>query len=78
VGQTSRSHAGGRIGLRIRGGLLLQSMSPTRIDCGTNTYHPVCGKVEAYSADFALDRAVFRRADNGIQTETEVIVSGPR
>ena len=25
--------------------------------------------------DFALDRAVFRRADNGIHTETEVIVS---
>ena len=41
----------------------------------SNTYHPVGGKVEAYSVDFALDRAVFRRTDNGIQTETEVIVS---
>ncbi|HET6454097.1 MAG TPA: glucoamylase family protein, partial [Armatimonadota bacterium] len=41
----------------------------------SNTYHPVGGKVEAYSATFALDRAVFRRADNGIQTETEVVVS---
>ncbi len=41
----------------------------------SNTYHPTCGKVEAYSANFALDRAVFRREDNGIQTETEVIVS---
>jgi len=41
----------------------------------SNTYHPVGGKVEAYSANFALDRAVFRRADNGIQTETEVVVS---
>jgi len=41
----------------------------------SNTYHPVGGKVDAYSANFALDRAVFRRADNGIQTETEVIVS---
>jgi cyclic beta-1,2-glucan synthetase len=40
-----------------------------------NTYHPVGGKVEAYSANFALDRAVFRRADNGIRTETEIIVS---
>ncbi|MGA2532307.1 MAG: glucoamylase family protein [Candidatus Aminicenantales bacterium] len=40
-----------------------------------NTYHPVGGKVEAYSADFALDRAVFRRDDNGTRTETEVIVS---
>jgi cyclic beta-1,2-glucan synthetase len=41
----------------------------------SNTYHPVGGKVEAYSANFALDRAVFRRADNGIQNETEVVVS---
>jgi cyclic beta-1,2-glucan synthetase len=41
----------------------------------SNTYHPVGGKVEAYSANFALDRAVFRRADNGIQTETEVVIS---
>jgi len=41
----------------------------------SNTYHPVDGKVEAYSANFALARAVFRRTDNGIQTETEVIVS---
>ncbi len=41
----------------------------------SNTYHPTGGKVEAYSANFALDRAVFRRDDNGIQTETEVIVS---
>jgi cyclic beta-1,2-glucan synthetase len=39
------------------------------------TYHPTGGKVEAYSANFALDRAVFRRTDNGIQTETEVVVS---
>jgi cyclic beta-1,2-glucan synthetase len=41
----------------------------------SNTYHPTGGKVEAYSANFALDRAVFRRTDSGIQTETEVIVS---
>ena len=41
----------------------------------SSTYHPVGGKVEGYSVDFALDRAVFRRADNGIHTETEVIVS---
>ena len=41
----------------------------------SNTYHPVGGKVEAYSANFALDRAVFRRTDNGLQAETEVIVS---
>jgi cyclic beta-1,2-glucan synthetase len=40
----------------------------------SNTYHPIGGKVEGYSANFALDRAVFRRADNGIHTETEVVV----
>jgi len=41
----------------------------------SSTWHPVGGKVEGYSVDFALDRAVFRRADNGVHTETEVIVS---
>jgi len=41
----------------------------------SSTWHPVGGKVEGYSVDFALDRAVFRRADNGIHTETEIIVS---
>ena len=41
----------------------------------STTWHPVGGKVEGYSVDFALDRAVFRRTDSGIQTETEVIVS---
>ncbi len=41
----------------------------------STTWHPVGGKVEGYSVEFALDRAVFRRADNGIDTETEVIVS---
>jgi cyclic beta-1,2-glucan synthetase len=40
----------------------------------SNTYHPTGGKVDGYSANFALDRAVFRRADNGIHTETEVAV----
>jgi cyclic beta-1,2-glucan synthetase len=41
----------------------------------STTYHPVGGKVKGYSVDFALDRAVFRRADKGLHTETEVIVS---
>ena len=36
---------------------------------------PVGGKVEAYSVNFALDRAVFQRADHGIQTKTEVVIS---
>ncbi|MGA2975557.1 MAG: glucoamylase family protein [Spirochaetia bacterium] len=38
-------------------------------------YHPTDGKVETYSASFALDRAVFRRIDGGIETETEIVVS---
>jgi cyclic beta-1,2-glucan synthetase len=41
----------------------------------STAWHPVGGKIEGYSVDFALDRAVFRRTDNGIHTETEVIVS---
>ena len=41
----------------------------------STTYHPVNGKVEGYSVDFTLDRAVFRRVDHGIYSETEVIVS---
>ena len=40
-----------------------------------NTYGPVGGKVEAYSVNFALDRAVFQRTDHGIQTKTEVVIS---
>jgi len=41
----------------------------------SSTYHPTDVKVETYSASFALDRALFRRIDNGIETETEVAVS---
>jgi cyclic beta-1,2-glucan synthetase len=41
----------------------------------SNTYQPTGGRAEAYSASFALDRAVFRRTDNGIDVETEVVVS---
>jgi cyclic beta-1,2-glucan synthetase len=40
-----------------------------------NTYQPTGGKVEGYSADFALDRAVFRRVDNGIESKTEIIIA---
>jgi cyclic beta-1,2-glucan synthetase len=39
------------------------------------TYQPVGGTVKKYSADFALDRAVFHRSDKGIHTQTEVVVS---
>ena len=41
----------------------------------STTYQPVGGKVESFSVDFALDRAVFRRVDKGLHTETEVTVS---
>ena len=41
----------------------------------STTYHPVGGKVDGYSVDFSLDRAVFRRTDNSISSETEIIVS---
>ena len=41
----------------------------------SSTYHPVGGNVEGYSVDFALDRAVFRRTDHSISSETEIIVS---
>jgi cyclic beta-1,2-glucan synthetase len=40
-----------------------------------NTYQPTGGNVEDYSADFSLDRAVFRRVDNDIESETEIIVA---
>jgi cyclic beta-1,2-glucan synthetase len=39
------------------------------------TYHPVGGTPENYSVDFTLDRAIFRRTDDGIGTETEVCIS---
>jgi len=41
----------------------------------SNAYHPADGKIETYSASFALDRATFRRVDNGIEAETEIVVS---
>jgi len=41
----------------------------------STTYQPVGGKVAGYGVEFALDRALFRRTDDGIQTETEIIVS---
>ncbi len=42
----------------------------------SNTYHPVGGKVaDDYSVQFALDRAVFHRRDEGIDTGTEIFVS---
>jgi len=40
-----------------------------------NTYHPTGGKVNQFCANFTLDRAVFRRVDNDIESETEIIVA---
>jgi cyclic beta-1,2-glucan synthetase len=51
----------------------LHEAEPDRV--WSNTYHPIGGKVESYSVNFALDRAVFQRADHGIQTKTEVVIS---
>ncbi|MDX9835048.1 MAG: glucoamylase family protein, partial [Desulfobulbus sp.] len=41
----------------------------------STTPHPVGGTIEGYVVDFTLDRAVFRRTDDNIHSETEVIVS---
>ena len=51
----------------------IRDVDSDRLWC--NTYQPTGGKVEDYSADFSLDRAVFRRVDNGIESETEIIVT---
>jgi len=40
-----------------------------------NTYHPTDGDVESFCASFTLDRAVFQRIDQGIECQTEMIVS---
>jgi cyclic beta-1,2-glucan synthetase len=40
-----------------------------------NTYQPTGGKVEKFSANFTLDSAVFRRVDNDIESETEIVVA---
>ena len=39
------------------------------------TYQPIGGRAENYEVVFTDDRAVFRRADFGITTQTEIIVS---
>ncbi len=38
-------------------------------------HHPRGGSGESTSATFALDRALYKRVDSGIQTSTEVVVS---
>jgi cyclic beta-1,2-glucan synthetase len=41
----------------------------------TPSYQPVGGKEEAYSVAFALDRAVFKRLHDGIQSRMEIVLS---
>ena len=41
----------------------------------STAYHPASGMLDVYTVDFTLDRATFKRTDNGISVETEVIVS---
>ena len=41
----------------------------------SNLYHPLDKTPEYYTVHFPLDRAEYRRRDNGIETRTEVIVS---
>ncbi|MCA1755553.1 MAG: hypothetical protein LC641_12845, partial [Spirochaeta sp.] len=61
--------------VRDTGGLLCYIHEPAADLLWANTYHPVNGTVESYSADFSADRAVIRRIDNGIEAKTEIVVS---
>ncbi|MBU0505719.1 glycosyl transferase, partial [bacterium] len=40
-----------------------------------NTFEPTQGDLETFQATFTVDSAVFQRIDNGIETETEIIVA---
>ncbi|MBN2425701.1 MAG: hypothetical protein JXB44_11805 [Calditrichaceae bacterium] len=51
----------------------IHDIDSNRLWC--NTYQPTGGKVEGYCVNFTLDRAVFRRIDNSIESETEVVVT---
>jgi cyclic beta-1,2-glucan synthetase len=41
----------------------------------SNTHHPVGRYAEEFAVNFAVDRAEFKRLDEGIETETEIVVS---
>lgn len=38
-------------------------------------YHPVGGPFDSYTVSFAVDRVEIRRSDDGIETETDVVVA---
>lgn len=44
-------------------------------DTWSNVYHPLDREPDRYSVHFPLDRAEYRRRDNGLETQTELIVS---
>ncbi|TVQ96208.1 MAG: glycosyl transferase [Spirochaetaceae bacterium] len=60
---------------RDSGGVFCYVHEPDADRLWSNTYHPTCGSVTSYNADFALDRAVIRRVDNGIELKTEIVIS---
>ena len=41
----------------------------------SNVFHPTASDPDRYTAHFPLDRAEYRRRDNGIETQTELIIS---
>ena len=41
----------------------------------SNTFQPVCNLPKMFSASYSADKAVFQRSDNGVETNTEIIVS---
>lgn len=41
----------------------------------SNTFHPIGGAVEEHMASLAIDRAEFRRLDEGIETQSEILIS---
>ena len=44
-------------------------------DIWSNFYHPLDQEPDRYSVTFPLDRAEYRRRDNGLETKTEIIIS---
>lgn len=41
----------------------------------SNAYQPVRGSMDNYSVSFAVDRAEIRRSDDGVETETAIVVA---
>ncbi|TFG47395.1 MAG: glycosyl transferase, partial [Anaerolineales bacterium] len=41
----------------------------------SNLFHPIASDPDRYTVHFPLDRAEYRRRDNGIETQTELIIS---